>query len=345
MKIIITLLLLTFFSFNTYSQNSNGCQLLVTHENDVFAINNKDDNYTGGLKIEFQTKKKILKYCPLIQPKNKATVNIRKIGFGGTAYTPQNLDTTGVIIGDRPYASLTYINIGNKAFMPIMNFTINTNLYIGFLGLRGPGNVQSYLHEHHFLGSKRPIPLGWPNQIADKGRFVFNYNLGFEKGFVKPKKWIDPYALLNFNFGSYMINLETGFRLNFLNFNRHLLNNYDPDIPEIYDSLAITDIMELSTSGNKCLRFNLFIESTGRLTLFNSTLTGTFINDHSPYVVDFNDMNKFTLDLKLGANLVIYDLIYLRYTMWGRSQEFYGGKKFHWWGGITIGFSPRRWYN
>ncbi|MBL0341253.1 MAG: DUF2219 family protein [Bacteroidetes bacterium] len=189
-KWLITSILL-FICKLLFSQGVEGYQANLTIENDILGYRNEDENYTGGIKLEVLTPGLKCKYLVVFPFRNKADLNLQRYSFGGTGYTPRTLEFSEVQYDDRPYASLVFLSFGNISFFKKLNF-LQSDIYVGFMGLDGPGNVQSYIHENHWFGTTRPVPQGWHNQIADSlNAFVVNYNISsykmLFKGFSKMK--------------------------------------------------------------------------------------------------------------------------------------------------------------
>jgi hypothetical protein len=336
------LLISIFLAFQySFCQGKHGCQILISTENDFLGINNEDENYTGSLKVELSVPGFKWKYLPFIRNTEEENLNITRFGFGGTAYTPQDLANEDVVIGDRPYASLTFFNFGNTFYNKNLKLKIESDIIIGYIGAPAPGNAQSYIHENHWFGTDRPIPKGWDNQIGYDGSFILNYNTRFQKFIysfgsknVNKNSWLVIDGVGKIDLGNYMINLQGGIKLNFFNLNTGILQDYNVNIPSLVDN---------ETEKRKNFRFNLFVEPYFRIVGYNTTLEGLMFNDSSVYKIPHSDINRFLFEINAGVNFTFFDTIYIKYSMFGRSQEFEGGKSFHSWGGITIGFSPARW--
>jgi hypothetical protein len=337
-KIVLTLL----FPIVMLSQGKEGFQTLLSVDNDFLGVNNKDENYTGGAKLEVQFP--ALKFWqPFYKFKNENCIQINRIGFGGTAYTPQDLVSIDVVSGDRPYASLLFLNFGLNSYDLINSQSIQSELIIGNMGSSAPGNAQAYIHENKWFGSERPVPLGWDNQIGYNGSFILNYNLRYLKSLKffstnsnsNDFNWVQTNLVGKFDLGNYMINLQGGFKLNLINLNSTILNDYYPNI------IGFVPV----ESTYKKVRFNVFIEPNVRIVGYNATLEGLLFNDKSIYKIEHSDIRRVLFELNTGFNLQLFDMFYFRYSFFGRSQEFEGGKPFHSWGGITLGFSTSRWNN
>lgn len=115
----IPLLLILLSSFCASGQGK-GAQGVLSTDNDYFGIGNEDENYTGGLKVEILVPE-VIKWLPFFKfNRGDKSLTINRFGIGGTAYTPQDLAAVEPVIGDRPYASLVFVNIGNSSYLKKM---------------------------------------------------------------------------------------------------------------------------------------------------------------------------------------------------------------------------------
>lgn len=335
------LYLLLLHSVNILPQGRSGFQALLTTENDFLGIHNKDENYTGAVKFELLTPEIKWKWLPFYKFKNESPVfNIQRFGFGGTAYTPQDIAASEIVKGDRPYASLLFVSVGNISYDRSRGLILQSDLVVGSIGSPGPGNAQAYVHRNHWFGSERPEPEGWDNQIGFNGSLIVNYNTRMQ-GLITPQQsfsnfqCVVPYWTAKADIGNYMINLQGGFKLDLFNYNSSILQDYAVSFP------ALTENRE---TPKKNIRFNFFVEPSFRIAAYNATLEGLLFNDRSVYTISHQDVNRLLFEVNGGINFIAGDFFYAKYSFYGRSQEYRGGKSFHTWGGITIGFSPSRWY-
>lgn len=343
-KLIFILILWPFFIF---SQGREGILVTVSTENDFMGINNKDENYTGALKLEVHLPDP-KKYIPHLRFKDSTAINFMRFGIGGTAYTPQDLTLSTVAIGDRPYASLFFINIGNTSFLQTKKKRLQTDWIVGLMGTDLIGNAQSYIHEHHWFGSERPVPMGWHNQIGYNKYFILNYNTNYQQ---RLKCLFNDYIVINgigkIDIGNYMINLQSGMKFSFLNINYNSLSENGSSIPKVLklESMeSARDFDEISISTNKWIRLNLYVQPEIRYAIYNATLEGRMFSNNDIYRIASSDVKRILFELNAGFNLTIHDNVYLNFNIAGRSQEFAGGKRFHSWGGFTLGISPQKWY-
>lgn len=314
-------------------------QVLFTHENDFLGIGNQDDNYTGGAHLEV-----LVSDFGFRQPfyEFKGGKNFQFLGIGGTAYTPQDLNATSVVIGDRPYASLTYFGFGRISISDDFQQQVNSQLIIGLTGWQGPGEAQYYIHDNGWFGTTRPNPQGWDNQIGHNGSLVINYNMQYIKN-IQFNYQKEPMTqllrsslLLGADVGNYMINLKAGFYFNLLNINTFpIFGGNNIGIPALLEENS-----EVSNKRGKIIRFHVFAEPKVRIVGYDATIQGLLFGDDSAYKIESGDINRLVFDFKAGFKLLILDKFYLGYNHFLRSKEFEDGKSIHYWGGITLGYTP-----
>lgn len=321
-------LFLLFITVDSFSQKVKSPfikQASFYHENDAFfAPKNTDDNYTAGLRLDVVTKD--LKFWqPFIILKSEESKMYNHFNFGFQSFTPRKLATKEIQKDDRPYASYTFISLGRTQLFK--NTAFYSEISIGALGLSLAEKAQIYIHKKHFLGTDRPIPLGWENQIQEGGDLVLNYKMNYLYAFNNTVygNSIIPSMRVAVNLGNYTSDIYVGGQLSFFNI------NYSSSSLNFNEIVAFKDFKRNKT------RFNMFIEPGIRWNLYNATLQGAMFSDHSVYTVDRSKINSFMLDVNLGMNLTIKDLVVLKYTLTRRTQEFSFGKKSHWWGGFGLG--------
>ncbi|WP_222984206.1 lipid A-modifier LpxR family protein [Flagellimonas meishanensis] len=316
-------------------------QISFTHENDFLGISNQDDNYTGGAQLEL-----LLPEFNFPQPffELENGTNYQILALGGTAYTPQDLLATEVVLNDRPYASLTYMIFGKLSIGEESKSLLNSQLIFGLTGWQGPGEAQYYIHDRGWFGTTRPNPRGWDNQIGFNGSFVVNYNIlrmqSFNLNYKDDLKTelFRPSWLIGGDFGNYMMNLEAGLYLNMLNINSFPVFGANTGGTPIL--LRATETSGTPKKGTKGFRLHLFAEPKVRLVGYDTTLQGLLFNDNSPYTIDSGNINRIVLDFKAGVKLLLANRFFIGYNHFLRTQEFKQGKNVHHWGGVTLGYTP-----
>ncbi|NIJ45992.1 hypothetical protein FHR24_002470 [Wenyingzhuangia heitensis] len=313
---------------NLLSQNKGDSfikQASFYHENDAFfAPKNTDDNYTAGLRLDVVTKE--LKFWqPFFKLTGKNPKYYNHFNFGFQSFTPTNISNSEVITSDRPYASYTFLSLGRTQLFK--NTVFYSELSIGALGLPLAKRAQIYIHKKKFLGTDRPRPMGWDNQIENGGSLAINYKVNYLYVFndAISHNYVIPSIRVMGNFGNYISDLYVGTQLSLLNI------NYSNS------SLNFNEKVGYHHKRNGKTRFNIFVEPGFRWNIYNPTLQGALFLDNSVYTVDRSKINSFLFDVNLGMNLIIKDVLVLKYTLTRRTQEFSFGKQSHWWGGFGLG--------
>jgi hypothetical protein len=72
----------------THCQGTKGFQVLVTLHDDLFGIVNKDENGTGGIKIELITPRNNITALPFFTFKDSHAPNLLRFSVGGTSLYP-----------------------------------------------------------------------------------------------------------------------------------------------------------------------------------------------------------------------------------------------------------------
>jgi len=147
-----------------------GIRLFTENDYLSFFSPNTDDNYTGGVKVEFLTNNfRFLRLGKLFKT-NKWDIVSQTIGYGVTVFTPNDIANDKIVRNDRPYASYEFLNIGSYFIDTISNKNIvGYELLIGSIGSQRGRNLQTTIHKNHFLGTQRPVPMGWDYQVANGG--------------------------------------------------------------------------------------------------------------------------------------------------------------------------------
>jgi hypothetical protein len=160
--------------------------LRVQLDNDLFAGDNQDRDYTGGMSITVSGERArdgLLSLDPLLLrldalSSDNQTNDVhyaRQIGL--LAFTPSNTLVAEVQPDDRPYASLLYLSNGRVRVDADNRGAWTSNLTIGVLGL----SVSERLHTavHRLVGSEPP--RGYDHQISAGGEPTARYTLARQK--------------------------------------------------------------------------------------------------------------------------------------------------------------------
>ena len=128
--------------------------IMVTEEDDVFAPNNKDCNYTQGLRFDVTSSTNSYWY------------------FGQLMYTPTDITNPNPQPGDHPWVGLLFGGYGQ-----VWSFADSFLKVEGLMGVTGEPSLagQTQAKFHHIIGSRQP--MGWTNQLGPD--FVVNANFYF----------------------------------------------------------------------------------------------------------------------------------------------------------------------
>ncbi len=154
----------------------------VQIDNDLFAGDNQDRDYTGGMSITISGERArdgLLSLDPLLRRLDGVLVstagsnvhNARQIGL--LAFTPKDTLVREVQPEDRPYASLLFVSNGRVTVDEDERGAWTSSLTVGVLGLSMTGRVHSAVHE--LVGSEKP--LGYDHQISAGGEPTARYTL------------------------------------------------------------------------------------------------------------------------------------------------------------------------
>lgn len=163
-------------------------------DNDIFSIfDNRDHEYTGGLKLEFITDFFGLK---LLSPRrDHKFLSYQSLIFGFELYTPNVIDIKDISdldIRDRPFASFQYLGRSRNIISLDGDYRSSGVLKIGLIGGDVSRNFQRLLHRDLTDSDNNN---GWDYQIANGGRLAIQYDLSNEWQYNFKKK------NLYFNYG------------------------------------------------------------------------------------------------------------------------------------------------
>jgi hypothetical protein len=338
-------------------------------DQDLFAKGkNEDRNYTMGVGILFSSSKtnesKILinknyLILPWIRKKLDLDSLLGKGALNGTlknysfeirasGFTPLDIGVKEVIIGDRPFGMA--LNIGStrqNTINPSGNEdskprSYTTSFYLGFLGTRIGESVQSYIHSHHWAGSTRPVPLGWPNQISDSKYFppVFLYRVNFIQPLILEKLSTNPNVSFFQMWGNaetnigYYTNIAGGIGLRIGKINDRYFEGQNVCSP--FNALATNNY----NTKYKNWQFYFFSNSRIRLIGYNTLLQGRMLFDNSVYILKSSEISRFVFELDYGiaANYKGIRFAYVPFSM-KTTEILTSFKRTHYYGTLFLSFS------
>lgn len=295
-------------NLSSFRDVENDSYFRFNYDNDFFS--SSDKNYTQGYSFELVLP--VFKKNPLnvlfLKPKNyvaKYGLAIEHIGF-----TPDDYGSEEIQFGDRPFAAAIYL----KSFV-ISTDTISKRRFTSSfnLGIIGPGafgkEMQVEIHE----ATGNEIPLGWKHQI--KNDVVLNYEIGLEQQLYKYQRYLSLQAQTSAKLGTLFTNASLG-----LNGSIGLVNS-------AFSAEAKKD------------KFQLYFYSQifGSVVAYDATLQGGLITKDSPYIIDSDDVKRFTGQYTYGFVLQT-KRFYAEYTRTLITREFSRGDSAKW-GGFKLGFT------
>ncbi len=330
-------------------------------ENDVFMawINNEDKDYSGGFRFEFYTDYLRQGIFPLFRNREEDLsefslenrLNSNSIYIHGLGFTP-NRDSfvlSTPVRSQRPFSSVMGVGWKRNAVfygLPFnntskVNTAIVSDIFIGKIGVKAPGNVQNFLHEYV---TESDFVNGWQNQIANGGKWVFTYKVA--SYFQMPKRnahlavpsfFVSPEISL----GNLFIN--GGLRLS-------LSNQKISTIGQVgaMQSAKSNDLLKNESKplyhdyGTNKGWFNYEVYVRTIYVAHNSTLQGLPFYDKSVHKIGVADLNRFVHDVgfkfiahyrpdKIKEKALRNNMVFLEFI--ARSKEFKFGRS-HFYGNL-----------
>jgi hypothetical protein len=152
-------------------------------DNDALTARSGDHDYTGGTALTLagrRAQRWPLSLDPALGWLNRGVGLDRPdasewhaLQVAVLAFTPRTLESSSVVAGDRPYASIVYVANSRTTVLPDSLVAYQSSFALGVLGLDLAKATQSVLHEA--IGAERPA--GWDHQVADGGEPTARYAL------------------------------------------------------------------------------------------------------------------------------------------------------------------------
>lgn len=223
---------------------------------------------------------------------NKSEMNnFDNFYFGEKFYTPSNILMENPEDYDRPYAAWLYFGYEKEK---IEN---HKELKQGFdLGITGKNALGGFLQStlHGIIGEE--YPKGWDSQIEQMTGIQYNYSLKTED-YSKESN------------GNY--------------FSRQ--NHYNVEIGNVFTNFSYGKIFLIGNKtpfedNQKVLKYYFYLEPQLEIVIYDATLKGSILNNHSPVTKEFNPI---LLKNSLGT-VVQYKNLVLNYTMNFMSNDIKG---------------------
>ncbi len=300
-----------------------GATISLQFENDVLGTDDSDQHYTNGLQLSWQSAPDAVP-CRLsswarrslfFDPDVKLYL---QLALGQNLYTPEDIQTTDLVVDDRPYAGWLHSD-----FTLIGCTAEAMNVLEVSLGVVGPSaggeGMQKWFHG--MIDS--PDPQGWDNQLHDELALL----VGFERrwrNIIDLGFWgleIDPAPHFDVALGNVFTYAAAGGNIRF---GHDLAGDFGPP------RLRPGPPGSRAFGAHGALTWYFFAGIEGRAMLQNIFLDGnTFGHSHQvdkePYVADaWVGWAVSVMSMRLAANYVM------------RSKEFKGQKNSDHFGALTM---------
>lgn len=310
-------------------------------ENDFFArASNSDEHYTNGIQFSYLTSPKASVARPLdsltrvpmfgIDKKSSCASHRYAIALGQELFTPDDTDTSALVVDDRPYAAWLHLTFALQSVWTHeasgMALQDHWKLDVGIVGPSALGE-QIQNDYHGVIGVAESN--GWDNQLKDE----IGINLTFERSIRSPV--FETPALLGFetDFVPYGV-LSLG------NVQTHAglggIFRIGPDVPKdfgpprIYPGIGGSDVF----TPNDQFDWYLFAGLEGRAVAHNIFLDGnSFRDSHSV------DKYPFVAEGRVGIVAVVAKTARISYTHIFRSKEFRQQPEPDQFGSLTLSFA------
>jgi len=125
--------------------------------------------------------------CPRARFELPGWTTAHAFAAGILIFTPRDLTASGVVAGDRPYASEFFLSVGRRYTSPSNSVVYDSSLTVGVLGLPAADSVQSFLHRL----TDSTQPQGWSHQISAGGEPTARYSAARQELIVESgdKAW------------------------------------------------------------------------------------------------------------------------------------------------------------
>ncbi|MFT5821862.1 MAG: hypothetical protein ACI8ZM_003118 [Crocinitomix sp.] len=301
-------------------------------DDDFLFLGNRDEQYTGGLELEYIRKSQKTKEKQTILNPFSSGERYWNYTFGSYLYTPYNVSDSLIILNDRPFSSYIFGTFGYTAYSKNRQKRLATTLYMGFMGSALPGRIQDSIHT---IGNSPPA-YGWDNRIAESEVFLPNLRINYQANLFSAGRL--PTTLIRWVQLSSIFELNTGlFRNNFIGGLK--ISGYN-NLPKSAAShyFSQTPMHKQKRFKRKKLNLTTYFSSKLEMVFHNTTLQSLpWI--YSPYTVESQYINRYVIALECGFNLN-YNHFHLSYVFRARSREFKKySRNWHTWAGITLGFS------
>lgn len=293
----------------------------VQIDNDLFAGDNKDRDYTGGMSITLSGERArdgLLSLDPLLRRLDNLSDDgqdadvyyARQIGL--LAFTPGNTLVTEVQPDDRPYASLLFLSNGRVRVDADDRGVWTSSLTIGVLGLSVSERLHSAVHE--LVGSESP--RGYDHQISAGGEPTARYTLARQKLWIAdPSGHVDVKTTVQGSVG-FLTETSASISVRAGNFN----SPWWGFAPELTDYMSAPVPTESYRGGRELY---VFAGARIKARAYNAFLQGQFRDSEVRYSSD--EVEPLLAEAWIGVVTQILDQTQLSYALHYQTAELRNG--------------------
>lgn len=293
----------------------------VQIDNDLFAGDSQDRDYTGGLSMTLsgdRARDGLLSLDPLLGRLDRLVFNGEEMNvhyarqLGLLAFTPKDTLVREVQPNDRPYASLLFVSSGRVTVDADDRAAWTSSLTVGVLGLSLTGRVHSAVHE--LVGSEKP--LGYDHQISAGGEPTARYTLARQNLWIAdPSGRIDVKTTVQGSVGfltetSAAISVRAG----------HFNSPWWSFAPELTDYMAAPVPSESYRGGRELY---VFAGARIKARAYNAFLQGQFRDSEVRYTSD--EVQPLLAEAWIGVVTQILDQTQLSYALHYQTAELRDG--------------------
>ncbi|HET6990044.1 MAG TPA: lipid A-modifier LpxR family protein, partial [Bacteroidia bacterium] len=242
-----------------------------------------------------------------------------------------------------PYSALVFgtsrltsaINDADPDFWK--KYAIASELTVGIIGTDAGKEFQTYIHRNHWLGSTRPIPLGWKTQISNGGEPTLMYKVKYMKPLyeahwkkVPTNNMIQVIGSAEGSAGYYTnaaigLNIRAGY----------FKTAYWHDSPD-FGSSANQVAVEPKWFRDQCEGY-FFASGRIRAVGYNALLQGQF--KQSAHTFAPSQINNFIYEFETGFSVKLGGVTFIYEFIAGRTAEFNTDlSRTHIWGAASLSY-------
>jgi hypothetical protein len=293
----------------------------VQIDNDLFAGDNQDRDYTGGMSITISGERArdgLLSLDPLLRRLDSLSADdkdadvhyARQIGL--MAFTPGDTLVKEVQPDDRPYASLLFVSNGRVRVDADDRGAWTSSLTIGVLGLSVSERLHSAVHE--LVGSESP--RGYDHQISAGGEPTARYTLARQELWIAdPSGHIDVKTTLQGSVG-FLTETSASISVRAGRFN----SPWWGFAPELTDYMAAPVPTESYRGGRELY---VFAGARVKARAYNAFLQGQFRDSEVRYSSD--EVQPLLAEAWIGVVTQILDQTQLSYALHYQTAELRNG--------------------